>query len=193
MKSKEEITKDYEKIINFVIKKMKLGYRHDEIFDIGMIGFVNGLNTFDESKGYTIVTYLYRCIKNEICKYLYLQNMPKRTGEVISYNTMISEDTELLEVLGYDIDYEQNYYVNEMLKEIFNRLSKLTKKQQLIFNHLYGLNGYKEMSARQIEDKYGFSRQSIHQIKKRVLNQLRFILQKYQNEERKYDKEDWQI
>lgn len=190
MKSKEEITKDYEKIINYVIKKMKLGYRHDEIFDVGMIGFVNGLNNFDESKGYTIVNYLYHCIKNEICKYLYLQSMPKRTAEVISYNTMISEDTELLEVLGYNIDYEQNYYVNEMLKEIFNRLSKLTKKQQFIFNHLYGLNGYKEMNARQIEDKYGFSRQSIHQIKKRVLNQLRFILQKYQNEERKYDKED---
>lgn len=190
MKSKEEITKDYEKIINFVIKKMGLGYRHDEIFDVGMIGFVNGLNNFDKSKGYAYSTFLCNCVKNEILKYLYLQNMPKRTGEVISYNTMISEDTELLEVLGYDIDYEQNYYVNEMLKEIFNRLSKLTKKQQLIFNHLYGLNGYKEMNARQIEDKYGFSRQSIHQIKKRVLNQLRFILQKYQNEERKYDKED---
>lgn len=190
MKSKEEITKDYEKIINYVIKQMKLGYRHDEIFDVGMIGFVNGLNNFNESKGYTIVNYLYHCIKNEISKYLYLQSMPKRTAEVISYNTMISEDTELLEILGYDIDYEQNLYVDDMLKEIFNRLNRLTKKQRLIFNHLYGLNHFKEMNARQIEDKYGFSRQSIHQIKKRVLNQLRFILQKYQNEERKYDKED---
>lgn len=190
MKSKEEITKDYEKIINYVIKQMKLGYRHDEIFDIGMIGFVKGLNNFDESKGYTIVNFLYHCIRNEISKYLYLQSMSKRTAEVISYNTMISEDTELLEILGYDIDYEQNLYVDDMLKEIFNRLNRLTKKQRLIFNHLYGLNHCKEMNARQIEDKYGFSRQSIHQIKKRVLNQLRFILQKYQNEERKYDKED---
>ena len=190
MKSKEEITKDYEKIINYVIKQMKLGYRHDEIFDVGMIGFVNGLNNFDESKGYTIVNYLCHCIRNEICKYLYLQSMPKRTAEVISYNTMISEDTELLEVLGCDIDYDQNLYIDDMLKEISNRLRELTKKQRLVFNHLYGLNGCKQMTSREIQDKYGFSRSSVCLIKKRTLNKLRFILQKYQNEERKYDKED---
>lgn len=182
MKSKEEIIKDYDKIINYVIKKMKLGYRHDEIFDIGMIGFVNGLNNFDESKGYTIVNYLYHCIKNEICKYLHLESMPKRTAEVISYNTMISEDTELLEILGYDIDYEQNLYIDDMLKEISNRLRELTKKQRLIFNHLYGLNGYDQMTSREIQDKYGFSRSSICLIKKRTLNKLKFILQKYQSE-----------
>ena len=190
MKSKEEIAKDYEKIINYVIKNMKLGYKHDEIFDVGMIGFVNGLNNFDKNKGYAYSTFLYNCVKNEISKYLYLQNMKKRTAEIISYNTMVSEDTELLEMLGYNIDYEQNFYVNEMLKEIFNRINKLTKKQQLIFNHLYGLNGYQEMTSKEIQEKYGFSRQSINQIKKRILNQLRFILYKYQDEERKYDKKD---
>lgn len=187
MNSKEQIIQDYEKIINFVIKKMNLQYKREEIFDIGMIGFVNGINTFDENKGFKYSTYLYQCVKNEILKYLKLQNYKKRKAEIISYNTIINDDTELIDLLGYDTNYDQNAYINEMVNEILKRLNNLTEKQQLIFYHLYGLNGFKEMSSKEIEKKYGFSRQSVNQIKKRTLNKLRFILNKYQNEERKYD------
>jgi len=191
MNSKEQIIQDYEKIINFVIKKMNLQYKREEIFDIGMIGFVNGINTFDENKGFKYSTYLYQCVKNEILKYLKLQNYKKRKAEIISYNTIINDDTELIDLLGYDTNYDQNAYINEMVNEILKRLNNLTEKQQLIFYHLYGLNGFKEMSSKEIEKKYGFSRQSVNQIKKRTLNKLRFILNKYQNEERKYDTQNW--
>ena len=42
------------------------------------------------------------------------------------------------------------------------------------------------MTPKEITQKYGFSRQSIYQIKKITLNKLRYILYKYQNEKTTY-------
>ena len=180
MKSKQEIIKDYEKIINFTINKMRLGYRRNELFDIGMVGFVRGINTFDETKGYQYMSYLYDCIKNEIGHYLQYENRKKRCFETISLNTIIKGDTELQDLLGYQTNYLEDNYVDELMETINDRISFMTKKEQLVFNHLYGLNGYDELTTGEITEKYGFSRQSIYQIKKRTLNKLRNILYKYQ-------------
>ena len=179
MRSKQEIEKDYAKIINFVIKDMKLRHRHDELFDIGMIGFVEGLNTFDESKGFQYITYLYDCIKNEISHFLAYEQREKRKCELISLNTIINDNTELQDLIGYDTDYLKDNYVDELMDTINDRMSFMTKKEQLVFNHLYGLNGYDELTPKEITKKYGFSRQSIYQIKKITLNKLRYILYKY--------------
>ncbi len=186
MKSKKEIIKDYEKIINFTINKMKLGYRRDELFDIGMIGFVQGINTFDETKGYQYISYLYDCIKNEIAHHLQYESRKKRNFETISLNTIINGDTELQDLLGYETDYSEDNYMNELMDVINDRMSFMTRKEQLVFNHLYGINGYDEMTPKEITEKYGFSRQSIYQIKKITLNKLRYILHRYQNEKTTY-------
>lgn len=190
MNSKEKIINDYDKYIKYVLKQMKLGYRYEDLFDVGMIGFVNGLNTYDKNKNFKYSTYLYECIKNEILKYIKYESREKRYAEIISLNAKINEDSELQDFIGYENNYEQNVYIKELLEIIEKRIRKFTKKQKLIFNHLYGLNGYKEMTSKEITEKYGFSKQSIQQIKKKSLNKLKFILYKYQNEERKYDTQD---
>lgn len=183
--SKEKIIKDYDKIINFTINKMKLGYRRDELFDIGMIGFVQGINTYDETKGYQYISYLYDCIKNEILHHLLYESRKKRNFETVSLNTMISDDTELQDLLGYETDYSEDNYKDELIQTINDRMSFMTTKEQLVFNHLYGLNGYDELTSKQITEKYGFSRQSIYQIKRITLNKLRHALHDFQNEDNK--------
>lgn len=188
-KSKQEIEKEYDKIINFVINNMHLGYRRDDLFDIGMIGFVQGLNTFDENKGFQYITYLYDCIKNEIIRFLKHERRSKRQCELISLNTLINDSAELQDFIGYEVDYLKDNYEKELLRTISDRMSFMTKKEQIVFSHLYGLNGYKEMTPKEITKKYGFSRQSIYQIKKLTLNKLRYVLCKYKKEELKYNKE----
>lgn len=190
MISKEQIIKDYDKIVNFVIKSMHLGYRYDEIFDAGLIGFVNGLNNYDESKKIKYSTYLYECIKNEILRYINHDKRKKGEVEIVSLNTTINDDIELQDMIGYDIDYDQNYYVNQLIEIISDSMRDLTKKQYLVFSHLYGLNGFKEMTATEINNTYGFSKQNIHQIKDKVLNKLRYVLRHYRNEEGLYDKKN---
>lgn len=186
--SKEQIIKDYDKIVKYVIKDMKLGYKFDELFDVGVIGFVRGINAYDENKGFTYITFLYDCIKYEITHYLQYESSKKRKGEIVSLSSLISDDTELQDLIGYETDYSQDSYINEMLMIIKKRSVDFTKKQKIIFNHLYGLNGYQEMTVKEIGEKYGLSRQNINQIKKQIINKLRFVLMKYQNEEGKYSK-----
>ncbi len=183
--SKEKIIKDYDKIINFVIRSMKLGHKHDELFDIGMIGFVNGINTFDPNKGYKYISYLYDCIKNEILHQLQYDKRKKRECSIVSLNTKISRDTELQDMIGYDTDYLQDNYIDELMQTINDRMSFMTRKEQLVFNHLYGLNGYDELTPKQITEKYGFSRQSIYQIRKVTLRKLKRALCDFQSENNK--------
>lgn len=193
MNSKNQIIKDYAKIVNFVIKSMHLGYRYDDIYDAGLIGFVNGINSYDESKKIKYSTYLYECIKNEILRYIDHDKRKKGDVEIVSLNTKINDDVELQDMIGYDIDYDQNYYIDELIDIISNSMKELTKNQYLVFSHLYGLNGFKEMTTAEINRVYGFSKQSIHQIKVRVLNKLKYVLRNYRNEEGLYVKKNRQI
>lgn len=173
MKSKEEIIQDYKKIINFVLKKMNLSYRHDELFDLGMIGFVKGVNSYDKSRG-TYMTYLYDCIRNEIIRQIDYENRPKRQIEIVSYNTMISEDTELIDLLGYDIDYSEQVYFDELIKKILIFSSEhLTERQEEIFKYIYGIEGYPKLSFEEIAKIYKTSRQAIWDSHTRILNKLK--------------------
>ena len=188
---KEQTIKDFDKIIRYVLKDMKLSYRYDELYDVGLIGFVNGINNYDESKGYKYITFLYDCIKYEIIHYLQYEKRQKRYGETISLNTIIKGNTELQDLLGYQTDYEQNAYIDELIMLIEKRSEDFTDKQKIIFNHLFGFNGYKEMTPKEITEKYGFSRQSIHQMKDKILRILKNTLQKYQNNEGLYKKKPY--
>ena len=46
------------------------GHDREEIFQIGCIGLMKAINTFDASKNIKLATYASRCIKNEILMYL---------------------------------------------------------------------------------------------------------------------------
>jgi RNA polymerase sporulation-specific sigma factor len=177
--SKEKIINDYDKIVKFVIKDMRLGYKFDELYDIATIGFVRGINSYDESKGFTYMTYLYECIKNEIMKHLHYEKQKKKDAELVSLNMIIGENTELQDMLGYDTDYIQDNYRDEILDIINDRISFMTKRQQLIVNHLYGLNGYEQMTQSEIARKYGLTKQNIYLTNKKIIRQLRHILMKY--------------
>lgn len=193
---REKTIKDYDKIVKFVLKNMKLGHRYDELYDVGLIGFTRGLNTYDETKGFTYMTYLYDCIQREIAKHLKYENCKKRKADVVSLNMLIKDKnnnviSELQDLIGYEIDYEQNAYIDELINIIQKRSVDFTKKQWIIFNHLYGMNGYKELTTAEISKKYGFSKQSVYQIKEKILRMLRYTLNNYQDKDGLYTKKTY--
>lgn len=177
--SKEKIINDYEKIVKFVIKDMNLGHRYDELYDVGIIGFVNGINTFDETRGVKQITYLYDCIKNEICHYLEAENRVKRKGTTISLNTLINESTELIDLIPTYQDYDRDLYLEEIYSIIDRRLAKLSERDEKIFKHLYGIDGYEKLESLQLEKKFNMSRQNVIRIRNKVLNMLRYEIKDY--------------
>lgn len=181
MTEREKVINNYEKMINFVIKKMNLTVIRDEIFDVGMIGFVQGIKTFDEKKEIKYSTYLTKCIKNEIMKYLNYKNREKRNAEIVSLNSIIGEEknTELQDLIGYEIDYNKDIYLEELQKKIMKYTKEnLTILQEEVLKFLYGLDGFPELNYTQIAKIYNTTRQNIYDIHKRILKNLRQAIEK---------------
>lgn len=180
---KEEIAKENIKLVKYVINKEHLVFRYDDIFDLGLIGLMNGINTFDKTKGFKLSTYLYKCIKNEIDKQLRSETCLKRNFETVSLNTIINEDgTELGEMLGYEYDYQDKLISDEIMIKITRRLSEISKENEEIFYHYLGINGYKKLSQVEIARKYKLSHQRVQEIVKKTKSILRYELREYRRE-----------
>lgn len=197
MNSKEEIINDYDKYIKFVLKDMRIGYLYDELYDLGLIGFVKGLNTFDKNKNVKISTYIYECIKNQILVGLAKLKKYNEKYNPISLDQPITveKDLELRDVIPHYENYERNIYMDEIMYVINRRLSFLDDKQQEIFKDIYGLDGHKQLSSKELQKKYKTTKQNLYQIKSKVLNKLKHITQDYKENylEGLYDKKDRQF
>ena len=176
--SKEKIINDYQKIVSYVIKNMKLSYRFDELYDIGIIGFVNGINTYDSNKGVKLITYICECVKKQILQYLQHERRKKREAKIISLNTIIN-DTELIETIPSYYDFDRNLYLEEINYAINRRLSWLSKRDEIIFKHIYGIDGYKKLNISELEKKFKMSKQNIQRIKKKIIGILRYEIKDY--------------
>lgn len=155
---------------------MGLGYKFDDLYDIGIIGFVRGINSYDETKNSKLTTYLYECIKNEILKHLEKEN---KKNETLSLNTNIGDNTELIDIIPSYEKYDEKLYLDEMLWAINRRLSFLKERDEIIFKHLYGLDGYKVLSYQEICKKYNMTKQNITRIRKKVINILKYSTKDY--------------
>lgn len=67
-------------LIGKVIKDLKCYWRTEDefqdLYDAGMIGLIKGAKEYKKELS-SKSTYLYECIKNEICKSIYLNNQDK--------------------------------------------------------------------------------------------------------------------
>lgn len=173
-----EIIKDYEKIVKYVIKDMKLGYKFDELYDVGIIGFVNGINTYDSNKGTKCISYVCECVKNQILQYLQHENMKKREAKLVSLNLIVN-DMELIDTIPSYYDYDRNLYLQEINSIINRRLSWLSKRDEMIFKHIYGIDGFEELSIVDLGKKFNTSKQNVQRIKMKVLRMLRYEIREY--------------
>ena len=116
--------------------------------------------------------------QEKILHYLEYENRVRRKAEVISLNSLIN-DTELIEFIPSYYDYDKELYLQEIGSIIDIRLAKLSERDEKIFKHYFGIDGYKKMTSIQLEKKFNTSRQNVIRIKNRVLNMLRYEIKDY--------------
>ena len=127
-------------------------------------------------KNIKLATYASRCIENEIL--MYLRKTTKLKSE-ISLDEPLRTDNEgnkllLCDILGTDADV---IYKNIELKVeedvLLKSFEKLGKKEQLIIQMRFGLNGIEEMTQKEIADMMGISQSYISRLEKKILLRLR--------------------
>ena len=147
----------------------------DDLFQIGCIGLIKAVNSFDSGKG-RLATYACRCIDNELL--MMLRSRKKLSREVSLYEP-IGQDKEgnaihLLDV----IEEKQKDIVEDMelgrnIRRLFSALDHcLSDREYRILVMRYGLRGQKEHTQQEVGDILGISRSYVSRMEKRALHKL---------------------
>ena len=154
----------------------------EDYISIGTIGLIKGVNTFNLEKGRQLVTYIARCIENELL--MYLRAGKKSSGEIFLAES-IGEDKEgntlsLIDVIGADehsVDEQVETKIEtEKLKGILSKT--LTERELLVIQMRYGIGGKQVLPQREIAKRLGISRSYVSRIEKKALGKLNRELNK---------------
>ena len=181
--SRDDLILDNVNLIYYVLKKMNLYKNADEYYDIGMIGLIKAVDTFDESKGYTFSTYGISCIRSELLGYIRQQNRNKRKS---NYNTISLEMTiyqenddreiNLIDTLPSKVNIEEEIIANEEKELLEEALKILNDKELLVISYMFGINGYDEIKQKDIATILGMQQGSVSRIGKRAINKMKYYL-----------------
>ena len=151
----------------------------EDLVSIGSIGLIKGINTFSKSKNIKLATYCSRCIDNEILMYL---RKTKKSKTDISFEESLSFDADgnelhLEDILGTDKDIVTKGLDEELDKQLLRKeLNKLDKRDKEIMCLRYGLNGYEEMTQKDVAEKLNISQSYISRIEKKVIKRLKSVI-----------------
>lgn len=157
---------------------------YDEIYNAGLFGLINGVDTYDNERdlGY----YLYVCIANEIKRLFQTRTLKKNYNglqEVSLNEIMYDEETELQETIPSDENIEEDILQEGKIERIYNILKQLEDKLNLKMLYQYYGIGYKQKNQKELAEEYNITRQAIQQKiikqKEKLRNEL---LKKYKDE-----------
>lgn len=148
----------------------------DDLISIGTIGLIKGINSFDNSKGVRLATYISRCIDNEIL--MYLRSTKKLQSEVY-LNDPIGKDKDdnvvtLQEVLENDSkSIEDEIDLKFKIKKLYNKISEVLKEREKnIIELRFGLNGKEPKTQNEIAKSMGISRSYVSRIETKAIRKI---------------------
>ena len=152
------------------------GVNIEDLISIGTIGLIKAIGTFDPAKRIKLATYASRCIENEIL--MFLRKKSSHRAE-ISIDEPLNTDwdgNELLlsDVLGTDgeevIKPIEDDVERQLLMEAVDRLDE---RERSIILMRFGLEGYEELTQKEVADLLGISQSYISRLEKRIILRLR--------------------
>ena len=148
----------------------------DDLISIGTIGLIKGINSFDDSKGVRLATYIARCIDNEILMHL---RSTKKLGAEVYLEDPIGKDKDdntvtLQEVLeNNDKAIEDEVDIKFKIKKLYSKMKEVLKtREKTILELRFGLNGEKPKTQNQIADMMGISRSYVSRIETKAIGKL---------------------
>lgn len=148
----------------------------DDLISIGTIGLIKGINSFDNSKGVKLATYVSRCIDNEIL--MYLRSTKKLNAEVYLEDPIGKDKDDntvtLQEVLENDErSIEEEVDLKFKIKKLYKKMKEVLKdREKFIIELRFGLNGKKPKTQHEIAEMMGISRSYVSRIETKAIGKL---------------------
>ena len=181
----EKLVLENINLIYYCLKKLNLYNKLDEYYDIGLIGLVEAVKNYDDSKNVKFSTYAYKCIKNEILAYMRKQNKRKDINNAISLDKVIyssekGDDISLIDRIPNDVNIENDLIYLEQIELLYKAITTLNQEELFLLEHRYGLNDKKILTQKELSELTGISQVNVCRNVKRILKKLKEEMGKYE-------------
>ena len=173
--SRTKIIEANIRFVKFLVEDFNCDFdQKEELFQVGLIGLIKAVDTFDIDKGFSFSTYAKKCIMNEISMYFRKNN--KDENHLNDLNDLNDFS---------DIDLEENYIEQEEKIIILKMIKDLPEREKEIILMYFGFYG-KLYTQLEIANKFGIGQSYVSRLIKSIIVKFRKEIGDYQvNKKRK--------
>ena len=165
------------RLVVFIARRFEnTGINLEDLISIGTIGLIKAVDTYKGDRNIKLATYASRCIENEIL--MYIRKISNQKTE-ISLDEPINMDYDgnellLADILGTDEDMILKPLEDEVdIKLLRQAVKELPTREREIIFHRFGLEGWKELTQKEVAAQMGISQSYISRLEKRIMEKLR--------------------
>ncbi len=176
-RAKQKLIEHNLRLVVFIARRFEnTGVNLEDLISIGTIGLIKAVGTYRMDRNIKLATYASRCIENEI-----LMHIRKISGQKteISLDEPINMDYDGNELLLSDVLGTEEDIVSSALEDdvdlclLRQALRELPPREREIILMRYGLEGYKELTQKEVAQKMGISQSYISRLEKRIMQRLK--------------------
>jgi len=175
--AKQRLIERNLRLVVFIARRFEnTGVNLVDLISIGTIGLIKAVGTYRRDKNIKLATYASRCIENEIL--MHIRKISNQKTE-ISLDEPINMDydgNELLlsDILGTDEDMILRPLEDDVdLCLLRQAVRELPEREREIVRMRFGLEGYRELTQKEVAQKLGISQSYISRLEKRIMLRLR--------------------
>ena len=165
------------RLVVFISRRFEnTGINLEDLISIGTIGLIKGIETYRRDRNIKLATYASRCIENEILMYIRKTSHQKNEVSLDEPINMDYDGNELLlsDILGTDEDMILRPMEDAVdLQLLRQSVRALPEREREIILMRFGLEGYKELTQKEVAQKMGISQSYISRLEKRIMTRLR--------------------
>ncbi len=176
-RAKQKLIEHNLRLVVFIARRFEnTGVNLEDLISIGTIGLIKGVNTYRRDKNIKLATYSSRCIENEILMHIRKISNQKTEVSLDEPINMDYDGNELLlaDILGTDEDMILRPMEDEVdLCILRQAVKELPDREREIIYMRFGLEGYQELTQKEVAVKMGISQSYISRLEKRIMLRLR--------------------
>ena len=165
------------RLVVFIARRFEnTGINLEDLISIGTIGLIKAVDTYRRDRNIKLATYASRCIENEILMYIRKISNQKTEVSLDEPINMDYDGNELLlsDILGTDEDMILRPMEDAVdLLLLRQAVKELPPRERTIVQMRFGLDGYKELTQKEVAQKMGISQSYISRLEKRIMLKLR--------------------
>lgn len=151
-----------------------------DLVSVGSIGLIKAVDSYRVDKNIKLATYASRCIENEIL--MYLRKANKSINDLSLDDSLVSDDEGNNLTLGELIPDNKLAYdeleLNDQKTYLIESINNLSPREKQIMCMRYGLNGYDELTQKEVADLMNISQSYISRLEKKILHKLKIEMDK---------------